>query len=93
MPVERDKRGGKAATTLEPAFKHSIEWNNPNKTQRGQHSSFQRIRKYGMVTAHPEVLKNMMEGINVSPGVRSLGGGTGGRTHGTCFRQLVFTPL
>jgi hypothetical protein len=59
---------GRPKIKREPAFSHEISWTNPARmpeTRKGGTTSGP-VRRYGVISAHPEVLKAMLQGSGVS---------------------------
>lgn len=58
---------GRPKIKREPAFSHEISWTNPARmpeTRKGGTTSGP-VRRYGVISAHPEVLKAMLQGSGV----------------------------
>lgn len=72
---KRGGRGSKVETKLEHAFTHDVSWQNPARvpeTRKGGTTGGP-VRRYGVISAHPEVLKVMLDGTGVRmlPNLRS----------------------
>eukprot|EP00873_Tetraselmis_striata_P001229 jgi/Tetstr1/421493/TSEL_012441.t1 len=64
---KRGGRGSKVETKLEHAFTHDVSWQNPARvpeTRKGGTTGGP-VRRYGVISAHPEVLKVMLDGTGV----------------------------
>mmetsp|Transcript_38411 Transcript_38411/g.108557 ORF Transcript_38411/g.108557 Transcript_38411/m.108557 type:complete len:1063 (+) Transcript_38411:418-3606(+) len=58
VPEDPSRPGG--PMRQEPAFRHSVEWSNPM-NNRPQHY----IRRYGVISAHPEVFNSLLKGASI----------------------------